>query len=92
MADVLDGARLVTVPLQLAVGQLRHEPIGGGGFEDVTREITQSVLARTRRLATDVPVFFPNRIGHLREQFGLFLVQALAEERARPFSQRVRAL
>ena len=39
MADVWDRARLVTVPLQLADGQLRPELIGGGGLEDVTREV-----------------------------------------------------
>ena len=82
MADVWDRARLVIVPLQLAVGQDGHEPIGGGGFEDVTREITQGVLARTRGLATDVPVFFPNRTGDLIEEFGMFLgVIAVGEGR-----------
>ena len=54
-------------PADLAVGQELNDAIGGGGLEDVAREVAQRVASGTRVLAADVPGLFPDFFGHLNE-------------------------
>ena len=78
---------LAIVPAQAAIGQAWHGTIGGGGLEDVTGQVTQSVLARTGRLGAHVPMSFPNLGRHLGQQVGMFPGQALLEHRAKTIAQ-----
>jgi len=69
----LAGFAVPIVPPHLAVGLELHGFIGGGALEHVTGEVTQGVLARTGRLAADVPMPLPDLGRDLLEQVGLFL-------------------
>ena len=80
----LDGGRpagfaRAIVPPHFAFGQEGKLPIGGGGLEHVTGEVTQGVLTRTGGLAADVPMLFPNLGGDLAPQVGRLLLQPLLE-------------
>ena len=81
----LDGSELAGFavaigPQNLALRQQDDFAIARGGLEDVTRQITQGILSGTGGLGTDVPWIFPNGLGHLREQCGMFLEQSFLKE------------
>ena len=78
----LAGFAFSISPQNLALGQHLDFAIGGGGFEDVTGEIAQSVFARAGCLRSHVPWMFPDWRGHLGKPGRMFLEQSLLEERA----------
>ncbi len=63
--SVLAGLTLAIGPAHGVVGQKLDRAIAGGGFEHVTGEIAQGVLARTGRFTPDVPGPLPNCGRHL---------------------------
>jgi len=85
---VLPGAGVAISPAQAAVGQLGHEAVAGGGFEDVTGEVAQGVMPGAGVLHADVPGGFPDRGGELLEEVGMLLEQTLFEEGAAAQPQR----
>ena len=84
---VLAGFAVAIGPAHFSVRQQLHEAVGGGGFEDVTGEITEGVFAGAGCLATHIPMAFPNLGGHLGEKLGMFFGQTLLEDGAKVIAQ-----
>ena len=81
------GFAVAIVPAQLAPGQGLHRPVGGGGFENVTGQVTQRVFTGTGVLKADVPTQLPRLGRDLFEQFGIFGQESFFEERAAMIAQ-----
>jgi hypothetical protein len=82
--DVLPGAGAAVAkgPAQPPVGQEWEWAIAGGGFEHVTAEVAQSVLAAAGGGAVNHPALLPHLGREVSQCLGHLFLEGLPEERA----------
>lgn len=83
----LAGLAVAVRPVQAAVGQLLDEAVAGGGFEDVTGEVTQGIFSGAGGLSADVPRGVPDAGRDLAQQIRMVFLEARFEEGATVIAQ-----
>jgi hypothetical protein len=83
----LASLALTVRPADAAVGQEMEGAVGGGGLEDVTAEIAQSIFARTHRLEIDDPTLLPGFGGECFPGGKVLFLEGSGEEGAEVLSQ-----
>src|ERR1035438_6928254 len=81
------GATMAKGPAQPSIGQELERAVAGGGFEHVTAEVAQSVLAAAGGGAVNHPALLPHRGWEVGQRFGHLFLKALPEKRAAAIAQ-----
>src|ERR1035438_8391993 len=81
------GATVAKGPAQPSIGQELELAVSGGGFEHVTAEVAQSVLAAAGGGAVNHPALLPHRGREVGQRFGHLFLKALPEKRAAAIAQ-----
>src|ERR1019366_8706939 len=81
------GATVAKGPAQPAIGQELELAVAGGGFEHVTAEVTQSVLAAAGRGAGNPPALLPHLGREVRQGLGHLFSEGFPEEGAAAITQ-----
>src|ERR1035441_9995142 len=81
------GATVAKGPAQPSIGQELEWAVAGGGFEHVTTEVAQSVLAAAGGGAVNHPALLPHLGREVRQRLGHLFLEGLPEEGAAAITQ-----
>jgi hypothetical protein len=81
------GATVAKGPAQASIGQELELAVAGGGFEHVTAEVAQSVLAVAGDGAMNHPALLPDLGRELGQRLGPLFLEGFPEERAAAVTQ-----
>src|SRR3989442_2559483 len=74
-------------PARASVGAQFEAAVAGGGFENVTTQVLQRLLARAHRLDVDHPPLFPDFAGQAAQRLGMVFLERLIKEMAEVVAQ-----
>src|ERR1017187_727222 len=81
------GATVTKGPAQPSIGQELEWAVAGGGFEHVTTEVAQSVLAAAGGGAVNHPALLPHLGREVGQRLGHLFLEGLPEEGAAAITQ-----
>src|ERR1043166_5231807 len=81
------GGAVTIGPAHASVGAQLEAAVAGGGFENVTTQVLQRLLARAERLDVDHPPLFPDFAGQVAQCLGMVFLEGLVKQMAEAVAQ-----